>query len=123
MNANKITNVANGTATTDGVNYGQLSAINTALSGLITDLTNNKVNRAGDTMTGALTITGQRTIGNSNAPGEGTFALVVNGQGNDCGGILINSTDNNGDEMGMSIVNAFGVGGSMQSVFLSLIHI
>ncbi|MNE27335.1 hemagglutinin [compost metagenome] len=117
MNANKIINVASGTATTDAVNYGQLNAINTNLSGLITDLTNNKVNRAGDTMTGALTITGQRTIGNSNAPGEGTFTLVLNGSGNDCGGILINNTDNNGDEKGIDIVNAFGVGGSYQSVF------
>lgn len=117
MNANKIINVANGTAGTDAVNYGQLNAINTALSGLITGLENNKVNRSGDTMTGALTITGQRTIGNSNAPGEGTYALFVNGQGNDCGGILINSTDNNGDEMGLRIINSFGTGGSAQSVF------
>lgn len=117
MNANKITNVANGTATTDGVNYGQLSAINTALSGLITDLTNNKVNRAGDTMTGALTISGSRAIGNSNAPGEGNFGLVVNGVGTDTGGILITTQDNNGDEKGIDLVNPYGVGGSNQSVF------
>ncbi|MNC27764.1 hypothetical protein D3C75_759510 [compost metagenome] len=117
MNANKIINVANGTASTDAVAYGQLTAVNTALSGLITDLTNNKVNRAGDTMTGALTISGMRTIGNSNAPGEGNFGLVVNGIGTDTGGVLITTQDNNGDEMGLTIVNPYGVGGSNQSVF------
>lgn len=117
MNGNKVIGLANGTATTDAVNFGQLSTVNTTLTGLVAGLESNKVNRAGDTMTGALTISGMRSIGNSNAPGEGNFGLVVNGIGTDTGGVLITTQDNNGDEMGLTIVNPYGVGGSNQSVF------
>lgn len=114
LTSNKITNVSSGTVASDGVNFGQLTVVANA----VTDLQNNKVNRVGDTMTGALTIqTAGVQIGNSTAPGEGLFALVVKGTGNDSGGILIEARDNNGDEKGIEIVNPYGAGGSTQAVF------
>jgi hypothetical protein len=114
VTSNKIINLAAGSANTDAVNFAQLSVVQTAVN----DLNNNKVNRSGDTMTGTLTVTTVGTqIGNSAAAGEGVFALVVNGTGTDSGGILINARDNNGDEKGFEIVNPYGPGGSIQSVF------
>lgn len=118
MNANKITNLAAGTATTDGVNYGQLADINTTLSGLISGLQNSKVNRVGDTMTGALTITAVGIgTGTGTSAGEGRYSLVVNGTGSDSGGILIRAQDDNNDENGLEIVNNYGAGGATQTTF------
>lgn len=118
MNGNKIVGVAAGTISTDAVNFGQLSGINTALSNSVTDLQNNKVNRVGDTMTGALTITtvgiGQ---GSGSFAGQGLFSLVVNGTGTNSGGILVNAKDDNGDQNGIEIVNNYGSGGATQSMF------
>lgn len=118
MNGNKVVNMANGTVATDAVNFGQLSGINTNLSNAVTDLNNNKVNRVGDTMTGALTITtvgiGQ---GSGQFAGQGTFSLVVNGTGTNSGGILVNARDDNGDQNGIEIVNNYGSGGATQSMF------
>lgn len=118
MNSNKVVNVANGTVASDAVNFGQLSGINTNLSNAVTDLQNTKVNRVGDTMTGALTITtvgiGQ---GSGQFAGQGTFSLVVNGTGTNSGGILVNAKDDNGDQNGIEIVNNYGSGGATQSMF------
>lgn len=118
MNDNKVVGVAAGTISTDGVNFGQLTGINTTLSNSITDLQNNKVNRVGDTMTGALTIStvgiGQ---GSGSFAGQGLFSLVVNGTGTNSGGILVNAKDDNGDQNGIEIVNNYGSGGATQSMF------
>lgn len=118
MNGNKVVNVANGTLAADAVNFGQLSGINTSLGNQVTDLQNNKVNRVGDTMTGALTIStvgiGQ---GSGSFAGQGLFALVVNGTGTNSGGILVNAKDDNGDQNGIEIVNNYGSGGATQSMF------
>lgn len=114
MTSQKVTNLSAGTVSSDAVNFGQLSAVQTQVA----DLTNNKVNRSGDTMSGALTIqTSGTQIGNGSAAGEGRFALVVKGTGTDSGGILVHALDDNGDEKGLEIVNTYGPGGSTQSVF------
>ena len=118
LNNNKIVAVAAGTVASDAVNFGQLSGINTALSNAVSDLNNNKVNRVGDTMTGALTIStvgvGQ---GSGQFAGQGTFSLIVNGTGTNSGGILVNAKDDNGDQNGIEIVNNYGSGGATQSMF------
>lgn len=118
MNYNKVIGVAPGTISTDAVNFGQLSGINTNLSNAVTDLQNTKVNRGGDTMTGALTI---NTVGigqgSGSFAGQGLFSLVVNGTGTNSGGILVNAKDDNGDQNGIEIVNNYGSGGATQSMF------
>lgn len=118
MNGNKVVNVANGTLDADAVNFGQLQGVANTLSNSVSDLTNGKVNRVGDTMTGALTIStvgiGQ---GSGQFAGQGTFSLVVNGTGTNSGGILVNAKDDNGDQNGIEIVNNYGSGGATQSMF------
>lgn len=114
VNSNKITNLTAGTAAADAVNFAQLSSVANAVA----DLTSNKVARAGDTMTGALTITAEGIgTGEGSAAGEGRFVMVLNGTGADSGGLLIRAQDDNGDESGIEIVNGYGPGGSTQRVF------
>lgn len=118
MNGNKVVNLAPGASPADAVNFSQLQGVSSTLSSAVTDLQNNKVNRVGDTMTGALTIStvgiGQ---GSGQFAGQGTFSLVVNGTGTNSGGILVNAKDDNGDQNGIEIVNNYGSGGSTQSMF------
>ncbi|MNC12592.1 hypothetical protein D3C75_603160 [compost metagenome] len=106
MNNNKVINVKDGVAVLDAVNVGQLNAVSTSLGGLITGLQNSKVDRAGDTMTGAL------TINTANA-----YSLTVNGTGTNSGGILVNAYDNNNDQYSLNLINPYGPGGTLQSVF------
>lgn len=118
MNGNKIAGLAPGVVGTDAVNYGQLQSVANSLTNATIELQNGKVNRVGDTMTGALTITtvgiGQ---GSGQFAGQGTFSLIVNGTGTNSGGILINAKDDNGDQNGIEIVNNYGNGGATQSMF------
>lgn len=118
VSSNKIVNVANGTATLDAVNYGQLSDLATTLRNEISesvgDLEDRKVNRSGDTMTGALTInTGVGTpISNI-----GTFSLVVRATTQGQSGLLITTTDTGLTTNAINIVNPYGTGGTLQSMF------
>ena len=116
VNNNKVINVANGTATLDAVNFGQLSAQGTSLQTQITnglaDLNNRKVNRSGDTMTGGLVINSAGTT----FPGVGVFGLTVNSPNNGQG-ILVNGTDISNVANAINVVNPYGPGGGYQSLF------
>jgi hypothetical protein len=98
MGTNKITSLASGTVSTDAINLGQLTAVQSAL-----DLA--KVNRAGDTMTGALAMSSSKITGLGNGTSsndainlgqlvasEGTInaaiALKVNKAGDTMTGVL-----------------------------------
>lgn len=106
MNNNKVVNLANGTAVADAVNLGQLNAVSTSLGGLITGLQNTKVDRAGDNMTGALTIT-------TSSP----YSLTIQGVGTNSGGIVVNAFDNDNDQYSLNLINPYGPSGALQSVF------
>lgn len=118
MQNNKIVNVPNGTATNDAVNFGQLKGVETSLknqldSGL-SDLEDRKVNRVGDTMTGALTINARAGAA---AQGIGVFSLVVRATAQGQGGIVITTTDTGTTTNAINIVNPYGSGGALQSMF------
>ena len=114
LHLNKITNLADGVARPDGVNFGQLSD----LKDIVTAAIDTKVDRSGDKMTGALTITAPGVgAGDGITPGTGLYTLIVNGTGNNAGGVLIDGGDIDNDRNGLEITNKYGPGGTTQTVF------
>lgn len=113
LHSHKIVNVADGTNRPDGVNFGQLSDIKNSLQ----DQIDTKVNRSGDHMTGALTISTTGIGTGDGTPGSGPYAFIVNSTGNNSGGVLIDGGDIDGDKNGIEITNKYGPAGSTQSVF------
>lgn len=111
MNDHRINGVTAGVAALDAVNVTQLTDQNTRLTKLITDLQNNKVDRAGDTMTGGL-----RIIGTSTVTGVGEFPLYLKGAAGNHG-VCVELADATNLMNGINIVNKFGTGNTYQSVF------
>ena len=73
MSDNKITGVADGSDTNDAVNYGQLSALQSAITaeanraeGVESDIKNNYVKKSGDTMSGDLNMSNNNVTGIQN---------------------------------------------------------
>jgi hypothetical protein len=81
LNSNKITNLANGTASTDAVNLGQFGT--PTFTGPVVCSSTLTVTGA-TTLNGGLTVTGNTAVtGNGSFTGDGTFGgnLAVNGTG------------------------------------------
>ena len=81
LNSNKVTNLANGTLTTDAVNYGQFST--PTFSGAVVCSSTLTVTGA-TALNSTLTVGGNTTVtGNGSFTGDGTFGgnLAVNGTG------------------------------------------
>lgn len=111
MNNHQINGVTAGTLALDAVNFKQLSDMGNSLTNLINALEQNKVNRAGDTMFGGLTITGTTTV-----TGVGNFPLYLKPQ-QGAHGICVELLDATNTSNGLNIVNKFGIGNTYQSVF------